>query len=175
MWDWMEMLLFSPTGETTEDRKRDGTHWVIKHGAIVSSLRHNDLIKLHLEDITDQKLKNKRCWKPSAEVLRAPAHLLTRLAVMLRICAEACTNCSQRSLLQMFAKLSPHKGHFSRVESLSFIRVRFKYQTYSCVVKAKWAHFRLYKVMNCLVVYDFHCFVFCLAKISDLLLQWHRC
>lgn len=175
MWDWLEMLLFSPTEETTEDRKRDGTHWVIKHGAIVSSLRHNDLIKLHLEDITDQKLKNNRCWKPSAEVLRAPAHLLTRLAVMLRICAEACTNCSQRSLLQMFAKLSPHKGHFSRVESLSFMGVRFKYQTYSCVVKAKWAHFRLYKVMNCLVVYDFHCFVFCLPKISDLLLQWHRC
>lgn len=27
------------------------------------------------------------------------------------------------------------------------------------MVKAKWAHSRLYKVMNCLVFYDFHCFV----------------
>lgn len=67
---------------------------------------------------------------------------------MLRLCAEACTNCSVRSLSKLFAKLSLSKGHFSCVDSLSLILVHGKYQTYSCVVKAKWTHFRVQKAIN---------------------------
>lgn len=90
--------------------------------AIVSSLQHNDLIKLHLEQHTRHHWqKTKCCWKHNATVLCAPAHLLTRLAVTLRLCAGASTNCSLRSLAALFAVMSLCKGHFSSPESLSLI------------------------------------------------------
>lgn len=87
--------------------------------AIVSSLQHNDLIKLHLEQHVRHWQKTKCCWKHNAAVLYAPAHLLTRLAVMLRLCAGANANCSLRGLAALFAVISVCKGHFSSVESLS--------------------------------------------------------
>lgn len=49
-------------------------------------------------------------------MLCAPAHLLTRLTVMLRLCAGACTNCSLCRFVGIVCKvISLSEGHFSWV------------------------------------------------------------